>query len=115
MVFNGREQGDSDPVRELGGQPADELECEPCFADPPDAGERDQAGAVPAHELGERVQLTLAAKERIRRNRDPPRRCCGRQRNAERRVLGEDRTLELSERLARLYPELVDQYLARAL
>ena len=38
-----------------------------------------------------------------------------RRREAERRVLREDRALELAERLARLDPELVDERLARTL
>ena len=89
--------------------------AEPCLADAADAGERDEARALPAHEVGERGELALATEERVRRGRDAPRRPGARRQDPERRVLREDRPLELPQRLARLDPELVDERLARAL
>src|SRR5262249_57037155 len=78
-----------------------------------DSRQRQEPRRVVTDEVGKRLQLALAAEQRCRRYRDPAR---GPSRmDVERRVLLEDRALELAQRVAGLDPELLHERPARAL
>src|SRR5947208_2406652 len=102
-------------VTELRREPPDELERQPRLADAACSSERDQAYVVVAHELGERGEPALPSQQWRGRNRRPPRQARPGRRHVQRRVVREDRPLELAERLARLDPELVHECPAGAL
>ena len=54
------------PVLELGREPPDELDREPCLADAADAGQRDEARVLVADDVGDRRELSLATEQRRR-------------------------------------------------
>ena len=101
------------PCLKSGASAADELEREPRLADAADSGQRQKTCLVAPQEVGESLELALAPEQRGRGCRDA---ACGRRRvDVQRRILLEDRALELAQRLAGLDPQLLDQRAACAL
>ena len=92
-------------------RPLRELVREPALADARLAAEQDEAAAPGERRLErllEDAELALAADERAVGR-------LGRRREVERRVLAEDRALQLLQLAARLDPELLDEHAARVL
>ena len=107
-----REVGEVDAVGEPVGEVVAGLEREPRLADAPGPGQRHQARAA-AQQRRQLRQVGLATHERRRRSREVPARAQLGRLDRERRVLLQDRALQLVQRGAGLEPELLAQRLPR--